>query len=261
MSRILSLVLRTALPLSLLGTITVVGLPDVSMAQQFVPPDRGLPGRREGGGTRGSCLRGQVPLTALMPASNFAQTTKTSPTFFWYVPPFLAETAEFVLLDEHDNELYHTTVQLVEDGGVVSLSLPTVKDASGTDVSLLNEGQDYHWYFSLICDPDDRSGDVFAEGWIQRVQPTLALTNRLAIARTEREQAAVYAEAGIWHDALTTLAELRRSQPSNSALLSNWITLLESVDLENIASEPIISCCEPVPSEQSTIPSEQSLVP
>lgn len=254
MSRILSLVLRTALPLTLLGTITVVGLPTVSLAQQFVPPDRGLPGRREGGGTRGSCLRGQVPLTALMPDSNFAQTTQTSPTFFWYIPPFLGEVAEFVLLDENDNELYQTTVQLGEQGGVVSLSLPAVKDAAGNDKSLLNEGQDYRWYFSIICDPDDRSGDVFAEGWIQRVQPTLALTNQLAIARTEREQAAIYAEAGIWHDALTTLAELRRSQPSNAALLSNWVTLLESVDLENIASEPLVSCCEPTPAEQSWVP-------
>jgi hypothetical protein len=189
-----------------------------------------------------------------MPDSNFAQTTQTSPTFFWYIPPFVGEIAEFVLLDENDNELYHTTVQLVEEGGVVSLSLPMIKDADGNDKSLLDEGQDYHWYFSIICDPDDRSGDVFAEGWIQRVQPTLALTNQLALARTEREQAAIYAEAGIWHDALTTLAELRRSQPSNSTLLSNWMTLLESVDLENIASEPIVLCCEPTPVEQSLVP-------
>lgn len=251
----LPLFLRTTLHITLAATIAVVSFPSASTAQQFVPPDRGLPGRREGGGTRGSCLRGQVPLTALMPNSNFAQTTRTNPTFFWYVPPFLAETAEFVLLDENDNELYYTTMQLVEDGGIVSLNLPTVKDADGNDVSLLKEGQDYRWYFSLVCDPDDRSGDVFAEGWIQRIQPTPALASRLLSAANERTRATIYAEAGIWHDALATLAELRRSQPGNSTLLSSWTTLLESVDLESIAAEPLISCCEPIRSEQSANPS------
>ncbi len=46
-------------PLSLLLGLLVVGTPLVAFAQSYNPPKRGLPGRREGAGTRGTCMQGQ----------------------------------------------------------------------------------------------------------------------------------------------------------------------------------------------------------
>ena len=54
------------------------------------------------------------------------------------------------------------------------------------------------------------------------------------------ELPALYAQAGIWYEALATLAELRRSKPNDSVLISAWESLLQSVGLDTVAKEPII---------------------
>jgi hypothetical protein len=181
-----------------------------------------------------------------MPITNFGLTTQASPTLFWYIPSLSATSAEFVLLDENDNEVYLTNIQLTGNEGIISLAIPPVMDeAQGKEVSRLDLGKDYHWYFSLICDVSDRSQDIFVEGWIQRTQLNATMSNRLATT-PERDRPTFYAEIGIWYDALAMLAAMRQTQPDDTTLLANWNTLLDSVDLSNIASQPLISCCAPV---------------
>lgn len=228
--------LHRRLPLLLMllcisSSITVIAAS--SVAQEFEPPDRGLPGRREGGGTRGGCLAQQPALTALMPNTNMGLTVAEYPSFFWYVPQNTAVAGEFVLLDQANAEVYKTTVPISNQPGVVSVSLPTDGSASALEV-----GKSYRWYFSLICDPLDRSADVFTSGWIERVEPSPSLSQQLATA-TPEEQPQIYAQADIWYDALAALVKLRQDQPQNPALISQWETLLASVGLEQIADQPI----------------------
>jgi hypothetical protein len=218
--------------------IGLAALPTVALAQEYIPPQRGLPGRREGGGTRGDCLSSRQRLTALMPDTNFGKTIAEYPTFFWYIPDVQPEAAEFVLLDENDNELYRTSFRVTGDSGVISLSLP-----ENAGMPPLEVGKDYHWYFSLVCDEIDRSGDAYTEGWIQRVAPDAALVARLETAAAS-DRPAIYAAAGIWHDALTSLADLRRAHPQNSSFVRGWRTLLNSVELANVADQPFVPCCE-----------------
>lgn len=219
----------------LISMVLVSGLPLAVLAQEYVPPDRGAPGRREGGGTRGNCLRGDPPLVALIPETNFGTTLEARPTFYWHVPVTVSPTAEFVLLDTDDNEVYRTTFQLSGNAGIIQVSL---KDQAGAPA--LEVGKDYHWYFSLVCDPGDRSGDIFAEGWIQRIDPPSSLASQLA-AVPESDRPAVYAQAGIWYDALSTLANLRQTEPQNTTASTQWETLLRSVGLDNIASQPFLN--------------------
>jgi hypothetical protein len=202
-----------------------------SYAQGYTPPDRGLPGRREGGGTRGDCQASQPGLTALMPDSNLGRTMAERPTFFWYMPQSAA-AAEFVLLDANNTELYKTLVPVPSQSGIVSLNLPD-------SVSALEVGQSYRWYFSLVCDPLDRSADTFTSGWVERVDRNPALLQEIAAA-PPTEQAMLYAKAGLWYEALAVLATLRQSQPQNAALVTQWQTLLESVGLEQVADQPLL---------------------
>jgi hypothetical protein len=232
---------RLAVPLLLSTAIVTGAIMQVAYAQEYNPPDRGLPGRREGGGTRGNCLYGDTPIVALIPDTNFGTTIEPYPTFYWYIPPMPATAAEFVLLDENDDEVYKSNLQLTGPG-IVSLTLP--KDGS---VPALESGKDYHWYFSVICDARDRSGDIFSEGWIQRIAPPDGLTNQLATASAS-DRSIIFARAGIWYDALTTLASLRQADPENPQLSAKWTNLLRSVGLENLASQPLVQCCEPVSS-------------
>jgi hypothetical protein len=225
-----------AASLSLTIAIWLGSFPLLALAQTYVPPDRGLPGRREGGGTRsGTCAQGQPTLTALMPNTNYGQTVSPYPTWFWYVPQTVATTAEFVLLDSSDNEVYRTTFQTSDTPGIISLSLPT-------DQPPLTVDQDYHWYFSLVCDPQDRSADLFAEGWTRLVENSALSTEIEAAAEIDRPS--LYASAGIWQDALASLVALRRQQPTSSAVASRWRIFLGSVGLDNLAAQPLVQSSE-----------------
>jgi hypothetical protein len=219
------------------------GFPITAFAQQYIPRDRGLPGRREGGGTRGDCLRSAsasarpTTLTALMPDKNLGLTTSDTPTLFWYVPENAASAAEFILMDENDAEVYKARFRITGEAGIISLSLP--EDAG---LPPLTVGKDYHWSFALICsaqETSDNSGIIYTEGWIQRIEPDAQLQARLASA-AEPDRAAIYAEAGIWQDAIASLAALRRTQPTNDTVNTRWNMLMESVGLTTVSNQPLM---------------------
>lgn len=241
--------------------------PVISMVR-FVPPpppiaDRGAPsGRLRGGASRGQCPAIAKPLTALVPATkktlNLKQalsnsaldtfevvwglTTAESPTLWFYVPYSLTPKLplQFVLQDDQDNEVY-TGVPLTvfqTSPGIIKFSLPSTV--------ALKIGKMYHWYFEIDCASD---APVFVEGWIQRTALKPALLSQLKQA-SPRQKVALYAANGIWFDALTTLAELRIANPSDSTLQDDWVSLLDSVDLDAIATEPILQCCTPKRGEQ-----------
>lgn len=211
----------------------------------FEPPQRGVPGRREGGGTRGGdCKFDPNELTALIPQTTMGRTVSANPTFFFYIPAALNKTVEIALTDEAnavpDNatkqDFYKTTFRAVtQRPGVVSVSLP----ATGTS-SNLEVGKRYRWEMSIQCDSDDRSADIVVSGWIERVDMTSGLKSQLAEASV-RDRYSIYAKEGLWYEALTALAEQRRSAPTDSGLASKWTELLNSVELGKIAQQPLVS--------------------
>ncbi len=224
------------LAIALSSGIALSALPLMAIAQSYNPPNVGLPGRREGGGTRGECSAVDKTLTALMPDNNFGYTLDEYPTFYWYVPQIGAEAAEFVLLDENNNEVYLTTFQIADRPGLISLSLP---DNAGFPP--LEPGKNYHWYFSLICDFNDRSGDLFTDGWVQRITPDPGseLDTRLSTSPADT-LAEVYAAAGIWFNALDLLAQSQINDPDNLEAEDKWSNFLDSVGLSSLVEEPFV---------------------
>ena len=174
----------------------------------------------------------EKPVTALVPAATLGQTTAAYPTFFVYVPPTFAQNAEFVLFDEDDNLLYETTVNIAGRSGIIKLDLPV------ENIPPLELSKNYIWEFGLVCDPDDRSGDLSVMGWIERVEMDPSLKNQLEQAPLEA-RAPIFAGAGLWYDTLAVLAELRKKGPENSIFASQWAELLESVGLETYSPEPL----------------------
>lgn len=225
-----------ALAIAFSTGVALSAVPFHAIAQTYVPPNVGLPGRREGGGTRGECAAVDKTLSALMPANNFGFTLDEYPTFYWYVPQIGAQAAEFVLLDENNDEVYLTTFQISNQPGLISLSLP-----ENAGFPALAVGENYHWYFSLICDFDDRSGDLYTDGWIQRttIEPGSSLETQLSTA-PEDMHAAIYAEEGIWFNALDLLAQSQIADPNDAQSKTKWSTLLTSVDLADLIDEPFV---------------------
>lgn len=230
--------LKACLALSL--GLLVCSLPTLTLAQSQQPSTtikRRLPGRRVGAGTRGPCTNPKQPLVALIPDTNLGLTAEKYPTFFWFVPPTPARTAEFVLNNEKKQEIYKTTFAINGSPGVISVTLP-----ANATLPPLEINKNYSWTFSLICNPSDPSAVDFVQGWVQRVGLSRNLGNQLTKA-APRDRPAIYAEAGIWNDTLKSLSELRRANPRDRALVSDWETLLKSVGLDSVAKAPLVQCC------------------
>ncbi|HIK57425.1 MAG TPA: DUF928 domain-containing protein [Synechococcales cyanobacterium M55_K2018_004] len=246
---------RTWLAIALTVGLISGGFPIAALAQGFIPPNRGLPGRREGGGTRGDCQVREA-LVSLTPEFesdrpgqkiNYSVTLSERPTLYWYLPAHQAQEVEFLLLDDSGNEVYRHTTPLIQAGttvpqaGIISVTLPAT-------VAPLALNRNYQWFLSLVCDPQDRAADITSEGWITRMAPEPALAQRLQAA-TASDRPQLYRDAGIWQDALMALAVLHRDQPSNAQIAAEWTSLLRSVGLERLATRHLINCCE---SESST---------
>ena len=173
-------------------------------------------------------------LMPLVPTNAFGTTVEENPTLFWYVPQTSAQSAEFILLDQHDQELYKTTLPLKKTPGIISFQLPT-------EVALEMD-KHYRWQFSLTCDANVPSANPFVEGQIERVELSQSLTKSLERSQT-LDRPEIYAKAGIWYDALSTLAELRCQRPGDALLSHRWTTLLKSVELNDLATEPLSQFC------------------
>jgi hypothetical protein len=207
------------------------------ISQTFKPPKRGAPTTTIGGASRGgACLKDNKELKALIPSNRLGLTIAQNPSFFVYVPESTIKTAQLTILSNGDKTVfYETTLTLPDQPGIISFNLPV-------NAPPLEVGKTYHWYFSLVCDPQDSSNNPREHGWIERVAPESTLSEALAKADLGK-QSYLYAEAGIWHEALKTLVDLRRNQPNDLRVKMGWRQLLKSVGLNNLASEPIIDCC------------------
>ncbi|MBD2362409.1 DUF928 domain-containing protein [Anabaena minutissima FACHB-250] len=211
---------------------------DGLISQAFKPPKRGSPPVSAGGSTRGSvCISGKQLITPLIPSNKLGLTFAERPKFFWYVPQTSVKTAKLLLLSDADqNVFYETTLTLPNTPGIVSYTLPE----SAPPLAI---GKTYHWYLTLVCDAQDFSTNPRVEGWVERIQPESSLSEKLATADA-RKLPYIYAEAGIWHEALTAIAQLRYSEPKNLRNILNWRQFLTSVGLNAIASEPLLDCCQ-----------------
>ncbi|MUG98826.1 DUF928 domain-containing protein [Scytonema sp. UIC 10036] len=207
-------------------------LPQIVMAESR----EGFPGRRVGGGTRSGCELNSKQLMALSPENNLGLTKAAYPTLFFFVPQTSTpKTVEFVLRDDKNHLVYEKTFTKTGSSGIINLSLPQT-----TSLPPLTIGKNYRWYLSMICEPNNRAKDIVVSGWIRRVQLDPSLTQKLEQIKTAADRADLYASAGLWQDALVTLAEDRYTQPNNSQLVTSWTKLLQTEKLEAIAQEPLL---------------------
>jgi len=209
------------------------------------PPRRvGSPGRRSDGGSRTGCGSSfSKPLTALVPIYApdtsglvFGTTTAEHPTFWFYVPYEVPVTGTFQLRDVNNKVLYEIPVALPGKSSIIRFTAP---DSSPS----LEVGTLYHWYFKVSCE----AGTDFVDGWIQRNSLSSTLQRQLEQGMLS-ERSHLYAENGIWFEALAAAEELRRTNPNSQ----EWTTLLKTIGLAEIASESIADCCKAISRKQIT---------
>lgn len=162
-------------------------------------------------------------------------TVSAHPTIFVRVPDLPGATVGFTLQNEDETEeLYSTQFELDgTEGGIVGIQIPASSPS-------LEVGQKYIWKVMLSSSCGGNSGDfrLATNSWIERVEPQGALTSVSQVPM--RDRPALYAEAGVWQETLSSLAELRMQNPNDAELSESWSSLMESVNLGEYSSEPIL---------------------
>jgi Domain of Unknown Function (DUF928) len=203
--------------------------------------DVGRPRRRQGGGSRGSCLiANQPPLTALVPTSSTGYTLAQSPSFWFYQPYRLSEghSIEFVLKDSQDNLVHSQAIEGSDTAtGIINLRLP--------DSVMLDTSQSYEWYLLVQCDATNSERFVFVNGAIRRLERP-ELQQRLT-ALTPIAQINLYGAENIWYDAVDAAATQMQDTPENPDTHTTWTQLLDKINLSDLAKEPLVECCTPSP--------------
>lgn len=190
----------------------------------------GAPPRTIGLGVRGDDCVANYPanLKALIPTNNVWTTVSDRPQFSWYVPQTQAKTAEFVIFDKDDNDIYHKTLELSSEN-----TATIIQETLPDDVSLA-KGEVYTWQFSLICNRRRRSADIFIEGWVQQVDLETReeefdelKTNLDLAGQDSLKQAQAYLNAGISNESISLLAQMRCAHQDEWQELLNWMGLSE----------------------------------
>ena len=199
----------------------------------------GLPIYRRGGGSRGNCLANQGQLIALVPENSVSITASNKPQLFFYIPETSqSNLIEFVVRNQEDELVYETFLETSDRSGIITIDLP-----ESISQELLKTNEDYHWYLSMICDRQKRSHDIVVEGKLRRVEINSAISHKLNNA-SPLEQASLYQQQGIWHDALSVLAQERKTSNEQASTQAKWNELLNSIGLEELANQPLIETNE-----------------
>lgn len=205
------------------ATTTVAAVPT------YKPPLRGAPGGRVGGGTRGTG-REVFVLTVLAP-DHSALTVSEQPSLYWFISSATSLPIEVTVMDLR-------TTQPVLETRLAAPVAPGVHRIRLADHGVrLERGVPYRWFVTIVPDSNRRSRDILAGGAIERVDPPDGLPAKLAQARKE-EIASLYAEAGVWYEALAAISEQIDSAPPNDALLRKQrATLLTQVGLPVVGED------------------------
>lgn len=197
------------------------------VAVVYRPPRRGAPRTNVGaGGVRGA--RALPQLLALAP-DHVGLTTRATPSLFWYVDALpeggLAEGGLDVVFtlnrEDRIEPLVEATLAPPGAPGIQRVRLADHGVKLAPDV-------DYEWSIALVGQDEPRPQLVVSVGYLRRVE-------RPADLPGAAPDAAAYARAGLWYDALTALGDAIERHPGDATLRSQRSSLLSQARLEPAA--------------------------
>lgn len=167
----------------------------------YVPPPRGAPGRRIGGGTRGTGTNAcAAELEALAPADHAGLTSRAQPALQFFVSENTTCRVDFTLNDPRQSEpLVERTLPGPFEAGIHAIRLSEL----GVE---LDTGVAYEWWIALVRDPERRSRDTVAGASVLRTTPPVASAPAPDPATASALSVATRAaRGGLWYDALASL--------------------------------------------------------
>jgi len=199
----------------------VVQAADVNVPK-YNPPQRGAPGGRVGGGTRGGT---NVFVLSVLAPDHSGFTTNEQPSLYWYISNPTALPIELTVMDPQGVQpILETKLPAPTKAGIQRVRL--------ADYNIrLAPGAAYRWFVAVVPDADRRSKDILAGGAIKRIEASEELKAKLANSKTN-DTPFVYAEAGLWYDALRSISDLIEAEPQNQELKNQRVALLSQIGLK-----------------------------
>jgi hypothetical protein len=186
----------------------------------YRPPARGKPRARVAGGVRS--VGGRLPRIRVLTPAHTGQTISSQPSLFWYLDRALPAGSRlvFTLVDDASvAPLVETPLETPVESGVQRIDLADHRVA-------LVGGIEYEWSVVLVVDPEQRSLDVVSTGWIDRVEIPAGL------AEDAPPSAHVYADHGLWYDALAAASDRLEADPGDPGARAGRDALLRQVGLD-----------------------------
>jgi len=163
----------------------------------YIPPLRGAPTNRVGGGTRGG---GEDFSIQTLSPNHTGITITQQPNLYYTLRNKANALIEFILISEDSEE------PLIETHITPSSDAIQKIDLSSFNVKLAPEKK-YLWYVTIILDVNNRAKDIVSGGEIQYEKPSNHLIELLA----KSDQASlvnIFAESGVWYDAIDTTQKI-----------------------------------------------------
>jgi hypothetical protein len=225
-------------------------MPTVALAA-YIPPSDQVPPRTRGStaGRRAPCntlaanaTRDYTGMIALAPVSYMGKTASSHPTFAWFAYDEAPVPVQFSLYEydpTQNNFKSEPIVQekLVNSGGINSFKLP--KDKSG-----LVKGKTYAWQVVLTCDVQTNSKNRWIRSPIQLTELSPFLRQKLSNVNAPSQKVNLYAEAGLWYDALDISLNYDRNpslKPAMLALISGLAKVEKAKEPRELPKEASIS--------------------
>jgi hypothetical protein len=198
---------------------------------KYTPPKNAVAGARlDGdGGSRGTADKDKLPSLTVLTPSHAGLTTSPQPTLFWYQTAGSATRLELTVVEPKNPE---PVLRAYADGstkpGIHCLPLARYG-------AVLKPGVKYTWTVAWVPDGANRSLSVVARGGLECVAAETKMVEAVAAAKGA-ERAAVYAQNGIWYDALDAITLAIDSNPENKELRGMRADLLEQAGLKTVAA-------------------------
>jgi len=193
----------------------------------YQPPMRGAPQGRVGGATRGAAE--ELPQLDVLAPDHVGLTTAEQPTLYWFISKPVKQKVQITLASEKSvKPVLEVDLEQPPVAGINAIRL--------ADYNIrLEPNVEYEWSVAVVPDQAQRSNDLLASGIVKRVPAPPALTQKLGSGQGE-QTAAIYAENGIWYDAIEALSRAIERQPGNAALRQSRAALLDQVGLKAAAA-------------------------
>lgn len=197
-------------------------------APVYKPPLRGAPRGRVGGGTRGGEESGSVFVAVLAP-DHLGLTAADEVSLYWFLS---APTPAPIELTFTEARATHPILEL----RLPAAAAPGFHRFRLADHGIrLIPGVSYRWFVAIVLDAERRSKDILAGGMIERLARPPELSARVGEVRSE-DLPALYAELGLWYDAVSAVSALIEAAPEDVGLREHRAALLEHAELHDVAA-------------------------